>query len=171
MEKKSNQNISEEKSLPNKIFQRHYPLPRVFLRNTSTEQCLETNPHEKISEKNSLSLPNKNFTEICSTFSLLKKHCLTQLFSRDTPTEKCFKKKTPPEDIRRELSHNLRADEQTFGAYPSFVSVCFYFWSIPVYWVCVFASLHVTSIRLYSFYVYLMIFGGFKSNIVKKDQE
>ena len=47
----------------------------------------------------------------------------------------------------------LKADEQTFGAYPSFVSVCFYFWSIPVYWVCVFASLHVTSIRLYSLYV------------------
>ena len=51
------------------------------------------------------------------------------------------------------VSMCLRADEQTFGAYPSFVSVCFYFWSIPVYWVCVFASLHVTSIRLYSLYV------------------
>lgn len=66
----------------------------------------------------------------------------------------------------------IRADEQTFGAYPSFVSVCFYFWSIPVYWVCVFASLHVTSIRLYSLMSCLIIFfGGFKSNIVKKDQE
>ena len=65
----------------------------------------------------------------------------------------------------------LRADRQTFGAYPSFVSVFFYFWSIPVYWVCVFASLHVTSIRLYSLMSCLVIFGGFKSNIVKKDQE
>ena len=44
----------------------------MFLRKTSTEKCLEKNPHEKISEKNFLSLPNKNFTEICSTISLLK---------------------------------------------------------------------------------------------------
>ena len=99
-EKKSDQNISEEKSPPNK--NPAETLSTSFLPETFSTACV-SKKHiygEMFGEKSSrkdirkeLSAKQNLYRELFHHF-FVKKHCLTQVFSRNTPTEKCFKKNT-----------------------------------------------------------------------------
>ena len=103
------QQISEEKSLPNKIFGeglhhflwRDILLPHFFLKRHPCQKLFEDKSRPKISEEKSL--PNKIFGEGLHHF-LWRDILLPHFFLKRHPCQKLFEDKSRPKNLRREIS-------------------------------------------------------------------